>query len=64
MRQIDKAFLTIFKDLKIIEKVNDSGITTYMCFIGDQGVKHSEVVRLVKQYQDEIINSLLTTTEE
>ena len=62
MREIDKAFLALFKDLKIVQDkslpTDKQGKPNYVCYIGKEIVPHREVVRMVKRYQDEIIDML------
>jgi hypothetical protein len=64
MREIDRAFLAIFKDLKISLNKNIPGTDdnpNYICYIGKNAISNAEVVRMVKRYQDAIIKML---TEE
>ena len=66
MRDIDRAFLILFKDLKIVldEKHSTEENPKYFCFIGKHCISYGEVIRLVKQYQDEIIKMLLESSSE
>ena len=62
MRDIDRAFLKIFKDLKITPNKSNSGTEekpNYVCYIGKQAITHADVVRMVKEYQDEIVKMLI-----
>lgn len=61
MREIDKAFLKIFKDLKITldKQTSTEDNPRYICFIGKNHIKNADVVKMVKEYQDEIIKMLL-----
>lgn len=60
MKELDTAFLTVFKDLKItVDETNSGGKPAYTCQIGKRIIGYSEVVGLVKEYQDRIINTLL-----
>lgn len=60
MKELDTAFLTVFKDLKItVDETNSGGKLAYTCQIGKRIIGYSEVVGLVKEYQDMIINTLL-----
>ena len=66
MREIDKAFLALFKDLKIVQDRHTpetDGKPNYNCFIGGNAVSHKEVVRLVKRYQDAIVDMLIQNNE-
>ena len=63
IREIDKHFMLLFKDLKIVPdafnpKTKD-GEDNYVCFIGKQAVSKNTVIRLLKQYQDDIMEMLL-----
>ena len=67
MRDIDKMFLKIFKDLKITPNKANMGTEekpNYVCYIGKTSITHAEVVRMVKQYQDEIVKMLLESSSE
>ena len=67
MRDIDRLFLKIFKDLKIAPNKIDTGTEekpNYLCYIGKTPITHAEVVRMVKQYQDEIVKMLLEEGQE
>ncbi len=55
MRKVDEIFLQIFKDLKI-EASTGSG---YKCILGKDTISNREVVKMVKDYQDAIIQTLL-----
>lgn len=57
MRSIDKAFLSLFKNIRIVE--NPEGGYTAFTTNNKQSISNSEVVGLVKQYQDEIISTML-----
>ncbi len=66
MRDIDRAFLKLFKDLKITQnkKIPETnGKPNYICYIGKQAVSNSDVVRMVKEYQDEIVKMLIEDSE-
>jgi hypothetical protein len=66
VREIDKAFLAIFKDLKINRNKGIPGTEdnpNYVCYIGKQPISNADVVRMVKRYQDEIIKQLLEVDE-
>lgn len=67
MREIDKAFLALFKDLKISRDKAHPGTDekpNYNCYIGKEAVKNSDVVRLVKRYQDAIVQMLTEENQE
>lgn len=66
MRDIDRAFLKLFKDLKITQNKTipeTNGKPNYICYIGKQTVSSSDVVRMVKEYQDEIVKMLIEESE-
>lgn len=60
MRDIDRAFLILFKDLKIAtdKQYSTEEKPVYICYIGKQTVSHNDVIGLVKKYQDEIVKML------
>ena len=65
MREIDKIFLRIFKDLKLaVDKNSPDDNPRYVCYIGKQAVSRDVVVSMVKEYQDEIVKLLLESNEE
>lgn len=67
MRDIDRLFLKIFKDLKITPNKAYAGTEekpNYVCYIGKNSITHAEVVRMVKQYQDEVVKMLLEESQE
>lgn len=61
MRDIDRKFLILFKDLKIAtdKQYSTEEKPVYICYIGKKTINHNEVIGLVKEYQDEIIKMLL-----
>lgn len=62
MREVDRIFLTLFKDVKIILAPDNPGTKekpNYYCYIGKKAVSQAEIVRLVKKYQDAIVALLL-----
>lgn len=62
MKEVDKIFLTLFKDLKITRNKIHPGTDespNYMCYIGKNSISNQDVIRLVKKYQDEVISLLL-----
>lgn len=61
MRDIDRTFLKIFKDLKIVPDKNFSTEEhpVYICYIGKQTVSHNDVIGFIKDYQDEIVKMLI-----
>ena len=66
MRDIDRAFLILFKDLKIAIDTQHSteDKPVYLCYIGKKNISHNEVIRLIKNYQDEIVKMLLESSSE
>jgi hypothetical protein len=66
MRDIDRKFLILFKDLKItpnrLHPETPDGKPNYVCYIGKDCIRKSEVIRMVKEYQDEIVKMLLEET--
>ena len=67
MREIDKAFLAIFKDLKIIRNKIDPGTDEnpkYTCYIGNKMVGYRKLTQMVLRYQDEIIKMLIEENQE
>ena len=64
MREIDKAFLAIFKDLKIVKNEINPGTDekpNYICYVGKQVVGYRQIVQMLLRYQNEIVKML---TEE
>lgn len=62
MREIDRIFLTLFKDVKITPAPDNPGTKekpNYYCYIGKKAVSKTEIVRLVKKYQDAVVELLL-----
>lgn len=61
MRDIDRHFLKIFKDLKIIvdEHGSTDEKTNYVCYIGKNLIRIQDVIGMVKEYQDDIVNMLI-----
>lgn len=67
MREIDKAFLAIFKDLKIIRNKVDAGTDAnpnYTCYIGNKMIGYRKLTQMVLRYQDEIVKMLLEESQE
>ncbi len=67
MREIDRIFLTLFKDVKITLAPDNPGTEekpNYYCYIGKNAVSKAEIIRLVKKYQDAIIELLLTEGQD
>lgn len=66
MRDIDRAFLILFKDLKITTDKQHSteDKPVYLCYIGKQTISHNDVIGLVKKYQDEIVKMLTNDSSE
>ena len=66
MRDIDRKFLILFKDLKITtdKQYSTEEKPVYICYIGKQTINHNEVIGLVKEYQDEIVKMLLESCSE
>ena len=61
MREIDRAFLAIFKDLKIIRNKTHPGTDdcpNYLCYIGKQSISNRQLVEMVLRYQNAIIDML------
>lgn len=61
MREIDKAFLTIFKDLKIVRNATHPGTDdspNYICYVGKQAIGYKELVQMVLRYQNAIIEMI------
>lgn len=58
MRAIDEIFLQMFKDLSITEIETPTGLR-YRCALGKDEISHKVVVKMVKDYQEAIIKSLL-----
>ena len=61
MRKIDRTFLTLFKDLKIVEdktKTRKDGKPALLCYIGKESISARDVVALVQRYQEEIVKML------
>lgn len=64
MREIDKAFLAIFKDLKIVPNEITPGTEekpNYICYVGKQVIGYRQLTLMLLRYQNEIIKLL---TEE
>lgn len=62
MREVDRIFLTLFKDVKITLAPDNPGTDekpNYYCYIGKKAVSKMEIIRLVKKYQDAVIELLL-----
>lgn len=62
MSKCNELFLTLFKDIKIKLDTNSPGTEekpNYICFKNGETIGHSDIVRLVKQYQDSIIEYLM-----
>ena len=57
MREIDKVFLALFKNIRIVQDENGG----YVCYsnLECRPVTNKEVVGLVKQYQDLLIEKLI-----
>ena len=68
MRDIDRKFLILFKDLKItpnkLHPTTVDGKPNYVCYIGKDCIRKNEVIRMVKEYQDEIVKMLLEGSSE
>lgn len=64
MREIDRAFLAIFKDLKITPNIKNPGTSenpNYTCYIGKRAIGYKQLTQMLLRYQNEIIKLL---TEE
>jgi len=57
MREIDKTFLMLFKNIRIVE--NEQGGYTAYSTNGGNAIPNKEVVGLVKKYQELLINELI-----
>ena len=58
----DEIFLSIFKDLEITRDPNTPGeddLPNYQCNMHGRSVKHREIIKMVKDYQDAIVQALM-----
>lgn len=61
MREVDKAFLAIFKDLKIVRNEITPGTEdkpNYLCYVGKQAVGYRALVQMLLRYQNALIDIL------
>lgn len=64
LSKADEIFLTLFKDLEIKEDTipipgTENVAVQLKCTLNGEDIKHRDVIRLIKQYQDAIIQSLI-----
>lgn len=62
MREIDRRFLILFKDLKIVPDKQNPGTENkpnFHCYIGKESISYATVLKMVKEYQDAIVDMLL-----
>ena len=62
MKKVDRLFMSMFRDLKITRDKNNPGTNekpNYVCMLRDRWVSHSDVVRMVRKYQDTVLNEML-----
>lgn len=57
MREIDKTFLTLFKNIRIVEN-EQGGYVAYSTYSGN-AISNREIVGLVKKYQELLIEELI-----
>lgn len=60
MREIDKLFITLFKNIRIVEN-EQGGYSAFTNTKPKNSVTNKEIVGLVKQYQDLLLEEILNT---
>ena len=62
LSKADEIFLTMFRGLTIERDPNSPGtdeLPNYQCNLNGKSIKHREVVKMVKDWQDEVLKYLM-----